>query len=93
MTGVSKPSRGFLSLGAGRHGLNVEIALTVLLPVVLAGCASAAPENSPSFPGRGVAADTTEVCGGGGVVSNGRHYKGGKTGCVRLLGNGKVQQY
>lgn len=36
---------------------------------------------------------STEVCGGGGVNLNGRHYAGGKTGCVRVFSNGKVERY
>ena len=36
---------------------------------------------------------STEVCGGGGVNVNGRHYPGGKTGCVRVFSNGKVERY
>lgn len=38
-------------------------------------------------------ATSTEVCGGGGVNFNGRHYAGGKTGCVRVFSNGKVERY
>lgn len=36
---------------------------------------------------------TTEVCGGSGVNVNGKHYPGGKTGCVRVLSDGTVQRY
>ena len=36
---------------------------------------------------------TTEVCGGSGVNVNGKHYAGGKTGCVRVFSDGKVQRY
>ncbi len=35
----------------------------------------------------------TEVCGGSGVNVNGKHYAGGKTGCVRVLSDGTVQRY
>jgi hypothetical protein len=42
--------------------------------------------RSPSFT-------STEVCGGGGVNVNGKHYPGGKTGCVRVFSNGKVERY
>lgn len=36
---------------------------------------------------------STEVCGGGGVNLNGKHYSGGKTGCVRVFEDGRVQRY
>lgn len=36
---------------------------------------------------------TTEVCGGGGVTFNGKHYKPGKTGCVRVFSDGRVQRW
>jgi hypothetical protein len=36
---------------------------------------------------------TTEVCGGAGVNVNGRHVAGGKTGCVRVFSDGRVQRY
>lgn len=36
---------------------------------------------------------TTEVCGGFGVDFNGRHITGGKTGCVRVFSDGRVQRY
>jgi len=36
---------------------------------------------------------TTEVCGGGGINVGGKHYSGGKTGCVRVLSDGTVQRY
>jgi len=35
----------------------------------------------------------TEVCGGSGVNLNGKHYSGGKTGCVRVLSDGRVERY
>jgi len=35
----------------------------------------------------------TTVCGGGGVNLNGKHYSGGKTGCVQVLSNGTVRRY
>jgi hypothetical protein len=35
---------------------------------------------------------STEVCGGG-VNLNGKYYSGGKTGCVRVYSNGKVEKY
>jgi hypothetical protein len=35
----------------------------------------------------------TTVCGGGGVNFNGKHYSGGKTGCVRVYASGKVERY
>ena len=43
-------------------------------------------QNSPSFV-------TTEVCGGTGVHLNGKHYPGGKTGCVRVYSDGRVVRY
>jgi hypothetical protein len=36
---------------------------------------------------------TTEVCGGGGVTVDGKHYRPGKTGCARVMGDGTVQRY
>ena len=36
---------------------------------------------------------STEVCGGGGVNLNGKHYSGGKTGCVRAFSDGRVEKY
>lgn len=36
---------------------------------------------------------STEVCGGGGVNVNGKHYSGGKTGCVRVMSDGTVKRY
>ena len=36
---------------------------------------------------------STEVCGGGGVNLNGKHYSGGKTGCVRAYSDGRVERY
>ena len=38
-------------------------------------------------------ATSTEVCGGGGVNLNGKHYSGGKTGCVRAYSDGRVERY
>ena len=35
---------------------------------------------------------STEVCGGG-VNLNGKYYSGGKTGCVRVYSNGRVEKY
>jgi hypothetical protein len=42
------------------------------------------------YPSRYV---TTEVCGGSGVNVNGKHYPGGKTGCVRVFSDGTVHRY
>ena len=36
---------------------------------------------------------TTEVCGGSGVNVNGKHYAGGKTGCVKVFSDGTVKRY
>lgn len=36
---------------------------------------------------------STEVCGGGGVNVNGKHYSAGKTGCVRVMSDGTVKRY
>ena len=36
---------------------------------------------------------STSVCGGGGVNLNGKHYSGGKTGCVRVYSDGRVEKY
>jgi len=35
----------------------------------------------------------TEVCGGGGVNVNGKHYSAGKTGCVRVYSDGRIEKY
>ena len=35
---------------------------------------------------------STEVCGGG-VNLNGKYYSGGKTGCVRVFNDGRVEKY
>lgn len=42
----------------------------------------------PSYSG-----SSTEVCGGGGVNVNGKHYSAGKTGCVRVMSDGTVKRY
>lgn len=39
------------------------------------------------------AASSTEVCGGAGVNLNGKHYSGGKTGCVRVMSDGRVERF
>ena len=36
---------------------------------------------------------STEVCGGTGVNLNGKHHSGGKTGCVRVYSDGRVEKY
>lgn len=36
---------------------------------------------------------STEVCGGGGVNVGKKHYSGGKTGCVRVYDDGRVERY
>ena len=36
---------------------------------------------------------STEVCGGGGVHANGIHHSAGKTGCVRVFSDGRVEKY
>ncbi len=36
---------------------------------------------------------STEVCGGSGVNLNGKHYSGGKTGCVKVFSDGRVEKY
>ncbi len=36
---------------------------------------------------------STEVCGGGGVNVGSKHYDGGKTGCVRVYSDGRVEKY
>lgn len=35
----------------------------------------------------------TEVCGGGGVNVGKKHYAPGKTGCVRVFSDGRVERY
>lgn len=35
----------------------------------------------------------TEVCGGNGMDYNGKHYSPGKTGCVRITADGRVERY
>lgn len=39
------------------------------------------------------ATTSTEVCGGAGVNLNGKHYSGGKTGCVKVFSDGRVEKY
>lgn len=36
---------------------------------------------------------STEVCGGGGVNVSGKHYPPGKTGCVRVHSDGRIERY
>lgn len=36
---------------------------------------------------------STQVCGGDGVTLNGKHYPGGKTGCVRVYSDGRVERF
>lgn len=36
---------------------------------------------------------TTEVCGCSGVTVNGKHYAGGKTGCVKVFSDGTAHRY
>jgi hypothetical protein len=36
---------------------------------------------------------STEVCDGGGVTVNGKHHSGGKTGCVRVYSDGRIEKY
>lgn len=36
---------------------------------------------------------STEVCGGAGANVNGKHYRPGKTGCVRVYSDGRVERY
>jgi hypothetical protein len=36
---------------------------------------------------------STEVCGGGGVTVGGKHHPAGKTGCVRVFADGRVERY
>lgn len=46
-----------------------------------------------SYSKRSSGAYLTEVCGGAGVTANGKHYEGGKTGCVRVHSDGRVERY
>lgn len=48
-----------------------------------------AASNASSYS----ATASTEVCGGNGLNLNGKHYSGGKTGCVRVLSDGRVERY
>jgi hypothetical protein len=48
---------------------------------------SASSSHPPSY------STSTEVCGGDGVNFNGKHYSGGKTGCVRVTSDGRVQRW
>jgi hypothetical protein len=36
---------------------------------------------------------STEVCGGNGVDVNGKHHSAGKTGCVRVHSDGRIEKY
>lgn len=36
---------------------------------------------------------STEVCGGSGTNVNGKFYSAGKTGCVRVYSDGRVERY
>lgn len=36
---------------------------------------------------------STEVCGGNGVDVNGKHHGPGKTGCVRVYSDGRIEKY
>ena len=36
---------------------------------------------------------STSVCGGGGVEVNGKHHSAGKTGCVRVYSDGRIEKY
>jgi succinate dehydrogenase/fumarate reductase-like Fe-S protein len=36
---------------------------------------------------------STSVCGGGGVEVNGKHHGAGKTGCVRVYSDGRIEKY
>ena len=36
---------------------------------------------------------STSVCGGGGVNVSGKHYEGGKTGCVKVYSDGRIVRY
>jgi hypothetical protein len=36
---------------------------------------------------------STEVCGGNGVDVNGKHHSAGKTGCVRVFSDGRIEKY
>jgi len=51
----------------------------------------AALEESPSFPTGPTV--VSEVCGADGVTVNGKHYRPGPTGCVRVYSDGTSQRY
>jgi hypothetical protein len=36
---------------------------------------------------------STSSCGGSGINLNGKYYSGGKTGCVRVYSDGRVERY
>lgn len=36
---------------------------------------------------------STEVCGGNGVNVNNKHHSAGKTGCVRVYSDGRIEKY
>lgn len=48
---------------------------------------NAGNDFSSSFDGY-----STEVCGGG-VNVNGKYHSGGKTGCVRVFSDGRIERY
>jgi hypothetical protein len=39
------------------------------------------------------AVSSTAACGGNGITLNGKHYSGGKTGCVKVYSDGRVERY
>jgi hypothetical protein len=42
---------------------------------------------------RELSVTSTSVCGGGGVNVGGKHYEGGKTGCVKVYSDGRIVRY
>ena len=46
-----------------------------------------------SFPASYTSVTSTNACGGNGINVNGKHYSGGKTGCVEVYSDGRVVRY
>lgn len=50
-------------------------------------------KRSQSFSPSYTSVTSTSACGGNGINLNGKHYSGGKTGCVEVFSDGRVVRY
>ncbi len=50
-------------------------------------------KNHQESSSYGYGVSSTEVCGGDGVNVGSKHYSAGKTGCVRVFSDGRVEKY